>query len=73
MEHHLQYYVMSAEGRSDPFETVDEAVRRASDDDRQGRVPISVACIDHGCGKILYTSRALRKAIEAWRQAHPGE
>jgi hypothetical protein len=73
MEGQPKYYVMNAEGRSDPFLTVDDAVRQASNDDRQGRVPISVACIEHGSGRIVYTGRALKSAIEAWRQAHPGE
>jgi hypothetical protein len=73
MEQQPKYYVMNAEGRSDPFATVDDAVRQASNDDRQGRIPISVACIERGSGRIVYTSRALRKAIEGWRQAHPGE
>jgi hypothetical protein len=73
MEQQPKYYVMNAEGRSAPFEAVDDAVRRASHDDRQGRIPISVACIERGAGRIVYTSRELRKAIEEWRQAHPGE
>ena len=71
MEQQPKYYVMNAEGRSDPFETVDDAVRQASQDDSQGRIPISVACIERGAGRIIYTSRELRRAIEAWRQAHP--
>ena len=73
MEHQPKYYVMNAEGRSDPFETVDDALRHASHDDRHGRIPISVACIERGAGRIIYTSRVLRKAIQAWRQAHPDE
>jgi hypothetical protein len=73
MEQEPKYYVMNAEGRSDPFETVDDALRRASHDDRQGRIPISVCCIERGCGRIVYTARELRTAIEDWRKAHPGE
>jgi hypothetical protein len=73
MEQHPKYYVMNTEGRSDPFETVDEAVRQASQDDRDGRIPISVACIERGVGRIIYTSRDLKRAIEAWRRAHSGE
>jgi hypothetical protein len=73
MEQHPKYYVMNAEGRSDPFETVDDAVRQASHDDMHGRIPISVACIERGAGRIIYTAKELRRAIEAWRQAHPGE
>jgi hypothetical protein len=71
MEHQPKYYVMNAEGRSDPFETVDDAVRQASQDDRDERIPISVACIEGGSGRIIYTAKELRRAIEAWRQAHP--
>jgi hypothetical protein len=73
MEQEPKYYVMNAEGRSDPFETVDDAVRQASNDDRDGQIPISVACIERGVGRILYTAKELTRAIEAWRQAHPGE
>lgn len=73
MEQGAKFYVMNAEGRSDPFDTVNDALRRASQDDAQGHIPISVCCIERGCGRIVYTARELRKAIEDWRQAHPGE
>jgi hypothetical protein len=73
MEQQPKYYVMNAEGRSDPFDTVDDAVRQASHDDRDGHIPISVACIERGVGRIISTGRELRSTIEAWRQAHPGE
>jgi hypothetical protein len=73
MEQQPKFYVMNAEGRSDPFETVDDAMRQASHDDREGRSPISVACIERGSGRIIYTAKELRSAIEVWRQAHPDE
>jgi hypothetical protein len=73
MQEQPKYYAMNAEGRSDPFDTEVDAVRQASHDDRQGLIPISVACIERGCGRIVYTSHELRKGIEAWRQAHPDE
>jgi hypothetical protein len=73
MEQEPKFYVMNAEGRSDPFDTADDALRRASQDDAQGRIPISVCCIERGCGRIVYTARELRKAIDDWRNAHPGE
>jgi hypothetical protein len=64
---------MNAEGRSDPFETLDDALHQASQDDTHGQPPISVTCIERGVGRIIYTSRELRRAIEAWRQAHPDD
>jgi hypothetical protein len=73
MEHQARYYVMNAQERSDPFETVEDALRHASHEDKRGHVPISVACIERGAGRIIYTSRELRRAIDAWSQAHPGE
>ena len=65
MEQEPKYYVMNAEERSDPFETVDDAVRQASQDDSQDRIPISVVCIERGAGRIIYTAQELRHAIEA--------
>ena len=73
MEQEPKFHVMNAEGRSEPFDTIDDALRRASHNDSEGRIPISVCCIERGCGRIVYTARELRKAIEDWRQAHPGE
>jgi hypothetical protein len=73
MDEQPKYYVMNAEGRSDPFETLDDALGQASRDDRHGRPPMSVAFIERGVGRILYNGRELRGAIDAWREAHPDE
>ena len=73
MDEEPKYHVIYDEGRSEDFLTVDEAVRQASLDDRCGRIPISIACVERGSGRIVYTGRMLQKAIAKWRDAHPGD
>jgi len=68
-----KFYLLTAGDRSEDMLTEDGALRQASLDDQSSHCPTSIACVERGVGRIVYTGRTLKAAIKRWREAHPDE
>jgi hypothetical protein len=66
----VRYYILDAMGCSRDIRTEDEALSQACYNERQGPLPVSIACVEDGLGRIVYTGQALAVALDKWRNQH---